>query len=123
MSEYTAQDIAARIRKLQATQGSWYRMDAEQPTTRYLATWDRKSARHYWQLVNFAPWPKWYSDPAVIDRHIDAGIMRQSIWSHVGLSCELTTDDREPRKPFDPRILPWEGDAGAILDHFDNGNA
>ena len=98
-------------------------MDAEQPTTRYLATWNRKSTRHHWQLVNLAPWPKRNSDPAAIDRNIDAGIMRQSIWPNVGLSCELTTDDREPRKPFDRRILPWEGDAGAILDHFDNGDA
>ena len=46
MSEYTAQDIAARIRKLQATQGSWYRMGETCPVCRQPVTDIRHAHPH-----------------------------------------------------------------------------
>ena len=100
-------------------------MDTEQPITRYLATWDRKSTRHQWRLAKIAPWPKWNSNAQDIDAAIDSGIAHQSLWPIVGLSCELDINDQEPRKSNDRRIIPWEGynSAGDILDHFDAGDA
>lgn len=46
MNEYTQQTIAARIRKLQATRGSWYRMGETCPTCRQPVTDMRHAHPH-----------------------------------------------------------------------------